>query len=209
MNDRQLHQIASALRAVACCATSDWSMLPRLPAVFLDVGHSLAVGAMRVRPAEVAELVRLDFHLDNLVASHCETVSLLRLELEPLIIGVGKVRVRDSTAPRRRRGHQSLESPVTSVVRQGRSRPDRGQHSRPEAVFLHTADRVARRGTGAGHSPRRHPERGDWRRQCRPLDDVPPRSRQDLVHGLHSDRPAGFRVRLPDAEAPDPRVGRQ
>jgi hypothetical protein len=99
MNDRQLHQIASALRAVACCATSDWSMLPRLPAVFLDgqVGHSPAVGAMRVRPAEVAELVRLDFHLDNLVASHCETVSLLRLELEPFIIGVGKVRVRDST----------------------------------------------------------------------------------------------------------------
>jgi hypothetical protein len=92
MNDRQLHQIASALRAVACCATSDWSMLPRLPAVFLDgqVGHSLAVGATRVRPAEVAELVRLDFHLDNLVASHCETVSLLRLELEPFIIGVGE-----------------------------------------------------------------------------------------------------------------------
>jgi len=25
--------------------------------------------------------------------------------------------------------------------------------------------------------PRRHPERGDWKRQCRPLDDVPPRSR--------------------------------
>jgi hypothetical protein len=41
MNDRRLHQIASALRAAACCATSDWSMLLRLPAVFLDRQRSV------------------------------------------------------------------------------------------------------------------------------------------------------------------------
>jgi hypothetical protein len=96
--DAALHMIASGIRAAACTASPEWGacLLVSVKQVIGEFLQGITIICAPARPTEVNELVRVDCKRLDAVAARNEVVSLLRMELEPLIIGAGYVRVHES-----------------------------------------------------------------------------------------------------------------
>lgn len=97
-----LRQIASVARAAAAgsLAGSGWvSSIAILPVSYSssEIQQTLKCVICPCRATEPNELVRLDFNLPDVIPRRNEWQCLLRLEIEPFIMGVGQVRVRDTS----------------------------------------------------------------------------------------------------------------
>jgi hypothetical protein len=94
-----LHQLANAIRAAAAVAheTPGWSRSLYVARTFFDgeVFKHLEVSLVPSRQTKPKELVRVDFDLLGFASLAGEVVTLLRMELEPFIIGVGQVRIEE------------------------------------------------------------------------------------------------------------------
>ena len=96
--DSHLHRVAHAARQSAMVVAtenpaSDWGALIVVPAAFFDteVGKRLEVCCLPVRRKIPNELTRVHLNLDGAEARASVFKAALRKELEPFIIGVGKV----------------------------------------------------------------------------------------------------------------------
>lgn len=94
-----LHQLASSIRAAGLIAVSQpfanrWCESIFVPQGFFDnESAQCRVCFAPARIQEPGELVRIDFDLDDDMSDISQIATLLRMELEPFIIGVGQVRV--------------------------------------------------------------------------------------------------------------------
>lgn len=89
------HQIAREARIAANCALDGWAYSIAVSGdLFLgEMEKTQAVRSYPTRSAIARELVRIDLDFPN-VEPHAATLKfLLRMELEPFIIGVGQVRI--------------------------------------------------------------------------------------------------------------------
>jgi hypothetical protein len=95
-----IHQLAHKLRAAAICATESpgWARLLMLPRGQLDRDKQqiVTVAISFVKPEKLGEIVRLHFNLPDGMAEPFPVRALIRMELEPFIVGVGKVSVQET-----------------------------------------------------------------------------------------------------------------
>lgn len=93
-----LHQIAREARVAANCAIPGW----KHSIVFTDVlaasklQQAVPIGSYPTRSTEPNELVQIDLDVFDGIADRSTLACQLRMELEPFIIGVGKIRAIDT-----------------------------------------------------------------------------------------------------------------
>ncbi len=95
-----LHQIASIARVGARGATAEWiTSISILPASYCGgkIPQTVECVICPDRRAVPGELVRLDLNIPHSMSRHGELQRLLCLEIEPFIMGVGNVRVKEAT----------------------------------------------------------------------------------------------------------------
>lgn len=92
------HQIAREARIAANCAQPGWAYSVSVPsALFVrEVKQTQAVASYATRSDVPNELVRIDLDLHDIKTDLVALKLLLRMELEPFIIGVGQVRTRET-----------------------------------------------------------------------------------------------------------------
>jgi hypothetical protein len=90
--------LASVGRGAACAATPDWARSITLTTSLFgsELLKRVECTSMPCRVAVLGELVRIDFDFNVIVSTKNDLAHLLRLEIEPFIIGVGEVRVEDA-----------------------------------------------------------------------------------------------------------------
>jgi len=88
------HQIAREARIAANCAAPGWAYSVAIPrSLFLgEMPQTKHVCSHPTRSTKLGEIVRIDLNFLNDVTNTTALKLLLRMELEPFIIGVGKVR---------------------------------------------------------------------------------------------------------------------
>jgi hypothetical protein len=88
------NQIASEARAAANCALPGWRYSVIIPSELFggEIEKSFAIRSHPSRSAEPTELVRIDTDYLNVKSEVAALNLLLRMELEPFIIGVGLVK---------------------------------------------------------------------------------------------------------------------
>jgi len=89
-----LHQIAREVRVAANCALPGWTQSIVFSGVLAkgELEQAVPIGNYPTRSAEANELVRINLNLLDHIADPATVKFLLRMELEPFIIGVGKIR---------------------------------------------------------------------------------------------------------------------
>ncbi len=97
--ENALHLIARAARSSAAVATKEWAELISVPRRYLsgEVFECFQVIGAPLRPTIPGELVRVHLNLSGDELSALMFKAALRHELEPFIIGVGEVRVYDTS----------------------------------------------------------------------------------------------------------------
>jgi hypothetical protein len=91
-------QVASITRAAAYTATPEWvsSVVCAVGLLDSEISQPIMVALVPARVAIPGELVRVDLNIPTGMPETLEVQFLLHLEIEPFIVGVGKVVVDDA-----------------------------------------------------------------------------------------------------------------
>ncbi len=92
------HRIAREARVAANCATTDWAYSVVPPSGLLDgeIEKRFPARSYPTRAAVPNELVRIDLDFVDVESDLSSLKFLLRMEIEPFIIGVGEVRTEET-----------------------------------------------------------------------------------------------------------------
>lgn len=87
------HQIACEARIAANCAMDGWAYSISVPASLFsgEVEKTEPIRSYPTRSTIAGELVRIDLNLPHIEPHHASLAFLVSVELEPFIIGVGKI----------------------------------------------------------------------------------------------------------------------